>query len=93
MIKVHRLGYVLLWIGIATLMGHSQEAAGDYVAPSQAGPKGTAPKMQVQLLSRGDQTTAICGHLLPGRRGVSPDCWSLRRSITLRVHISRLLEL
>jgi uncharacterized protein len=56
MIKVHRLGYVLLWIGIATLVGHSQGAAGDYVAPSQAGPKGTAPKMQVQLLAPGEQT-------------------------------------
>ena len=56
MIKVHRLGYVLLWIAIATLLGHSQEAAGDYVAPSEAIPKGTAPKMQVQLLSRGEPT-------------------------------------
>jgi uncharacterized protein len=55
MLKVHRLGYVLLWIGIATLMGHSQEATGDYVAPSQAVPRGKAPRMQVQLLSRGDQ--------------------------------------
>ena len=52
--KVHRLGYVLLWIGIATVLGHSQ-AAGDYVAPSEATPKGTAPRMQVQLLSRGEQ--------------------------------------
>jgi hypothetical protein len=56
MIKVHRLGYVLLWIAIATLLGHSQEAAGDYVAPSEATPKGAAPKMQVQLLSRGEPT-------------------------------------
>ena len=55
MIKVHRLGYVLLWIGIATVLGHSQEAAGDYVAPSEAIPKGSAPRMQVQLLSRGEQ--------------------------------------
>ncbi len=56
MIKVHRLGYVLLWIGIATVLGHSQEAAGDYLAPSEAIPRGTAPRMQVQLLSRGEQT-------------------------------------
>ena len=56
MIKVRQLGYVLLWIGIATLLAHSQEAAGDYVSPSQAGPKGKAPRMQVQLLSRGEQT-------------------------------------
>jgi hypothetical protein len=56
MIKVHRLGYVLLWMGIATGLGHSQEAAGDYVAPSEAIPRGSAPRMQVQLLSRGEQT-------------------------------------
>ena len=54
--KIHRLLYVLLWIGIATGFCYSQESAGDYVAPSQAGPKGTAPRMQVQLLSRGEQT-------------------------------------
>jgi len=56
MIKVHRLGYLLFWIGIATVLGHSQEAAGDYVAPSEAIPRGSAPRMQVQLLSRGEQT-------------------------------------
>ena len=56
MIKVHRLGYVLLWMGIATGLGHSQEAAGDYGAPSEAIPRGSAPRMQVQLLSRGEQT-------------------------------------
>jgi uncharacterized protein len=56
MIKVHRLRYVLLWMGIASVLGHSQEAAGDYVTPSEAIPRGTAPRMQVQLLSRGEQT-------------------------------------
>lgn len=56
MIKVHQLGYVLLWIGIATLLGHSQEPAGDYVPPSEAVPRGKAPRMQVQLLSRGKPT-------------------------------------
>ncbi len=56
MIKVHRLGCVLLWMGIATVLGHSQEAAGDYVTPSEAIPRGSAPRMQVQLLSRGEQT-------------------------------------
>ena len=56
MIKVHRLGFALLWILTATLLGHSQEAPGDYVAPSEATPKGTAPRMQVQLISRGEQT-------------------------------------
>jgi predicted DNA-binding protein with PD1-like motif len=56
MIKVHRLGYVLLCIWIATLLGHTQDSAGEYVAPSEAVPRGTAPKMQVQLLTRGKQT-------------------------------------
>jgi len=56
MIKVKRLGYVLLMIGIATTMGYSQEKASEYVAPSEAVPRGTAPRMQVQLLSREDPT-------------------------------------
>jgi uncharacterized protein len=56
MTKVHQLGYLLLWIGIATLMGYTQTAAGDYVAPSEAGPRGTAPKMKVQLLNLGEPT-------------------------------------
>jgi uncharacterized protein len=56
MIKVHRLGCILLCLGISALPGHSQESSGDYVAPSEAVPRGTAPRMQVQLLSRGEQT-------------------------------------
>jgi hypothetical protein len=61
MLKVKRLGYVLalvaiVTIAIPTMRGQSQEAASDYVAPSQAGPKGKAPRMQVQLLNRGEQT-------------------------------------
>jgi uncharacterized protein len=56
MTKAHQLGYVLLWIGIATLMGYTQTAAGDYVAPSEAGPRGTAPSMKVQLLNPGEPT-------------------------------------
>src|SRR3981189_2902201 len=56
MIKVHRLGFALLWIVTATLLGHSQEAPGDYVAPSETTPRGTAPRMQVQLISCGEQT-------------------------------------
>jgi len=56
MIKVKRWGYLLSLIGIATIVGHSQETAGEYVAPAQAVPTGKAPRMQVQLLSRGEQT-------------------------------------
>jgi hypothetical protein len=29
MVKVKRLGYVLYWIGIATMMGYSQEKASE----------------------------------------------------------------
>jgi predicted DNA-binding protein with PD1-like motif len=56
MIKVKRLGYVLSWIGVATMMGYSQEKASEYVAPSEAVPRGKAPKMQVQLLNPGEPT-------------------------------------
>jgi uncharacterized protein len=61
MLKAKRLGYALSLVAMAaiataTMMGHSQEAASEYVAPSQAGPKGKAPRMQVQLLNRDEQT-------------------------------------
>jgi predicted DNA-binding protein with PD1-like motif len=47
---------VLLWIGVATMIGYSQETAGEYVSPSEAVPRGKAPKMQVQLLNPGEPT-------------------------------------
>jgi predicted DNA-binding protein with PD1-like motif len=56
MIKVKRLGYRLSLIGIATVIGYSQARASEYVAPSEAVPEGRAPRMQVQLLSQGEQT-------------------------------------
>jgi predicted DNA-binding protein with PD1-like motif len=56
MIKVERLGYVLLLIRVATMMGHSQETKSDYVAPSEAVPRGRAPRIQVQLLNPGEPT-------------------------------------
>ncbi len=56
MIKVVLLTYLLSLIGISTVMGHPQETASEYVAPSQAVPKGGAPRMQVKLLSRGEGT-------------------------------------
>jgi uncharacterized protein len=60
MITVKRLSYAVccafLCIGLGVTIGQSQETASDYVAPSQAVPTGTAPRMQVQLLSRGEQT-------------------------------------
>ena len=56
MIKVILLTYLSSFIGIATVMVHPQETANEYVAPSQAVPKGRAPRMQVELLSQGDGT-------------------------------------
>src|SRR5271170_6191381 len=51
MIKIKRLGCVLVLIGITALMVHSQDSTGEYVSPSEAAPRGKAPKMQVQLLN------------------------------------------
>ena len=52
---VRALG-ILGLVGIATLLGYSQETASDYVSPSEAGARGNAPKMQVQLLNPGEAT-------------------------------------
>jgi predicted DNA-binding protein with PD1-like motif len=56
MIKIMGLTYMLSLIGIAIVIGQSQEASSEYVAPSQAVPKGKAPRMQVQLLSGAEQS-------------------------------------
>jgi hypothetical protein len=56
MIKVKRLGFVFLLIGITAMMVRSQDTAGDYVSPSEAVPRGQAPKVQVQLLNPGEPT-------------------------------------
>ena len=56
MSKIKRVGCALVLIGIAAVIVHSQDAAGGYVAPSEAVPTGKAPKMQVQLLNPGEPT-------------------------------------
>ena len=56
MIKIKRLGCVLLLIAITSLMGYSQEEGSEYVAPSEAVPRGKAPKMKVQLLTSEEPT-------------------------------------
>ena len=56
MIKIKRLGCVLVLIGLTATMAHSQDTAGDYAAPSEAVPRGKAPRMQVQLLNPGEPT-------------------------------------
>src|SRR5271156_3432243 len=47
---------LLVLIAATTTTGYSQETASEYVSPSEAVPKGKAPRMQVQLLNPGDQT-------------------------------------
>ena len=56
MIKIKLLGFLLVLIGITGLGGYPQEKANEYVAPSEAVPRGKAPKMQVQLLNPGEPT-------------------------------------
>jgi hypothetical protein len=56
MIKIKRLGYILLLIGIAAMGGQTHDTASEYVAPSEAVPRGKAPKMQVELLNPGEPT-------------------------------------
>jgi predicted DNA-binding protein with PD1-like motif len=51
MFKITRLGCLLALIGIAALIGYSQQKDSDYVSPSEAVPTGKAPKMRVQLLA------------------------------------------
>ena len=56
MIKVKQFSYPLLLGGIAITATYSQDAASEYVAPPDAGPKGKAPRMKVQLLNPGEPT-------------------------------------
>ena len=91
MLRIKRLSFVLVLIGIAGLVAYSQETATDYVAPLEAVPRGTAPKMKVQLLNPDEQTKQYAVIFYQGDEAFS-GCWSLRRSITLRAPISPLLE-
>jgi uncharacterized protein len=56
MVRIKRLACISVLIGIAGLMGYSQEQASEYVSPSEAVPRGKAPRMQVQLLNPGEST-------------------------------------
>ena len=47
---------VLVLLGLTTMIAYAQEPASEYVSPSEASPRGRAPKMQVQLLNPGDPT-------------------------------------
>jgi predicted DNA-binding protein with PD1-like motif len=50
---------VLALIGVTGLIGYSQEKGSEYVSPSEAVPKGKAPKMLVQLLNSGSKQYAV----------------------------------
>jgi|SRR5271166_216126 len=54
--KLKRLGCAMVLMGIAGLTAYSQEKGSEYVAPSEAVPRGKAPKMQVRLLNPGEPT-------------------------------------
>jgi predicted DNA-binding protein with PD1-like motif len=56
MSKINQVSCTLLIVALATTMGQSQETNSEYVAPPDAGPKGKAPRMQVQLLNPGQKT-------------------------------------
>jgi uncharacterized protein len=56
MTKVKRLSYALLFAGITFTTAYSQDSSIEYVAPPDAGPKGKAPRMKVQLLNPGEPT-------------------------------------
>ena len=47
---------LLILIAATITTGYSQEAASEYVSPSEAVPRGKAPRMQVQLLNPGEST-------------------------------------
>ena len=91
MIKIKQLSCALLLVGIAITTAYSQDTASEYVAPPDAGPKGKAPRMKVQLLNPGEPTKQYAVIFYQGDEAF-PDCWSLRRSITLPAPILLPLE-
>jgi predicted DNA-binding protein with PD1-like motif len=56
MTKLKQLSYALFLGGLTVATAHSQEVASEYVAPPDAGPKGSAPRMKVRLLNPGEPT-------------------------------------
>src|ERR1700719_2074903 len=62
---------VLVLIGVTTIIGYSQETASEYVSPSEAVPRGKAPKMQVQLLNAGELTKQYAVIFYQGDEAIS----------------------
>jgi len=71
MVRIKRLGCVLVLIGITAMVVKSQDSTGDYVAPSKAIPTGKAPKMQVLLLNPGEPTKQYAVILYQGDEAFS----------------------
>lgn len=82
---------VLAVIGVTSMIGYSEKTAGGYVSPSEAVPTGKAPKTQIQLLNQENLRSDVRSSSTRETRRF-PDCWSLQRSIKLRVLISLLSE-
>jgi len=66
MFKVKRLVYVLLLIGLATMVVYSDETTSNYVSPSEAVPRGKASKDASSIAEPWRTYKTICSHLLPG---------------------------
>ena len=62
---------VLVLIGVTSMIGYSQKTANEYVSPSEAVPRGKAPKMQVQLLNPGEPTKQYAVILYQGDEAFS----------------------
>jgi len=56
MTKIKAVSCAFMLIGIAGFTGYSQEKGSEYVAPSEAIPRGKAPQMQVRLLNPEEAT-------------------------------------
>ena len=56
MLRIRLFSSAFVMIAIAGLVGYSQEKASEYVSPSEAVPRGRAPKMKVRLLNPGEAT-------------------------------------
>jgi predicted DNA-binding protein with PD1-like motif len=62
---------VMALVGVLSMIGYSHETATEYVSPSEAVPRGKAPKMQVQLLNPGEPTKQYAVIFYQGDEGFS----------------------
>ena len=91
MITLKQLTYALLLGGIASATAYSQDTANEYVTPPDAGPKGKAPRMKVQLLNPGDPTKQYAVIFYQGDEAFS-GLLEFAQKYQIPVPISPLLE-